>query len=170
MRYGRYDPEHFRHPGEARALKYLEGLGHILLRHNYHARFGEIDLITCVPAEDYCLHAVEVKAWNTRKQQASPFVHPLNAMTPRKQAKMRRAMESFRMHATRDFENPIALRSTAVDEDAALKRRVVDEPAWILADAGCRSAIVDLDVSFDLLWISGDVNEAEGCEFFTNLF
>ncbi|MCR9144546.1 MAG: YraN family protein [bacterium] len=159
MQYGRYDRQRFRHSGEARALAYVEERGHILLRHNYHTRFCEIDLITAVPSEDFRLHAIEVKTWRSRPGFAEPFVHPLRSLNPRKQAKMRRAMESFRLHAARNLDFRVGSTEAAIDE-----------PAWVLAQAGCVVGIDELDVSFDLLWLSGHDAENETCEFFTDLF
>lgn len=67
----------------------MEGQGHLLLRHNYYTRFGELDLVTI--DSDNVLHAVEVKSWSSA---ASPM-HPLESIGRRKMDKMRRAMLTF---------------------------------------------------------------------------
>lgn len=176
MRYGRHDPSQprgqrrFRHPAEARGLAFLEARGHLLLRHNFHLRFGEIDLITSDPGDAFRLHAVEVKAWRSTAS-AEPFVHPLETLNARKRAKMRRVMQAFRLQADRVVSFSVA-SERAVNSQAAGRDRpppqIVDEPAWILAGAGCPVSIMDLDVSFDLLWIRGPA--PDDCEYFPDLF
>ncbi len=85
---GRSDRK-FRHPDEGRALAFLEGRGHILLRHNYHTGYAEIDLLTLEPARAV-LHVVEVKAW------AGDMVHPTESfLTKKKRDGLRRAVLSF---------------------------------------------------------------------------
>lgn len=161
MKYGRYDRRNFRDPGEERALAFLESRGHILLRHNYHVRFGEIDLITAVPDEGFRLHASEVKAWSGDSQ--APFVHPLQALNARKRGVMRRVMESFRLHASAGAGDLFSIARTA---SASGERPNSPEPALILARAGCTLPLNELDVCFDLVWVHAD----GVCEYFPDLF
>ncbi|MCB1173164.1 MAG: YraN family protein [Leptospiraceae bacterium] len=69
---GRLDFQ-FRHPAEGLAWQYLAERGHRLIRHNYHCRFCEFDLITFAP--DQSIQFSEVKAW-----QSSSLVHPLEGI------------------------------------------------------------------------------------------
>lgn len=181
MKYGRADRLNFRHPGEARALNFLEEQGHLLLRHNYHTRFAEIDLITAVPEDDFRLHAIEVKAWSTDSASKAPFVHPLHSFNARKQAKMRRAIESFRIHAARTVAFDILNVSDITDPrneqgkaaapgSSRQKNNPIDEPAWILSRAGCPVDIMQLDVSFDLVWVNPTAPAGHDCEYFPDLF
>ncbi|GEM45753.1 YraN family protein [Deinococcus cellulosilyticus] len=62
---------------EDRALKYLLGLGHVLLKRNYRIRGGEVDLITRAP--DGTVVFTEVK-----HRSKTDFGHPLETITPRK--------------------------------------------------------------------------------------
>jgi putative endonuclease len=78
----------FRHPAEKAGLKYLEERGHVLLAHNFHAGFAEIDLIT--RDESGVLHFVEVRAWQT-----DSLKHPLESLDARKRERMRRAAAVF---------------------------------------------------------------------------
>ena len=89
--HGRIDLK-FRHPAEAIVWRYLQGQDHVLLRHNYHIRICEIDLITATP--DRLLHCIEVKAW-----QNSELVHPLQSISRKKQAGWRQAAQFFIMEA-----------------------------------------------------------------------
>lgn len=160
MRYGRYDRRRFRDAGESVALRFLEEQGHLLLRHNYRLKIGEIDLITADPAAEFRLHAVEVKAWAT--DPADPFVHPLHALNARKQARMRRVIQSFIQQAARST----AVRLSSERAGAGTKADEAPEPAWLLARAGCPLPMDQLDVSFDLIW----VQQGDHCEWFRDLF
>lgn len=140
------------------ALRFLEEQGHLLLRHNYRMKIGEIDLITADPAAEFRLHAIEVKAWATNP--ADPFVHPLYALTARKQARMRRVIESFRQQAARRTAVRLSPAEAGSDTDHT------SEPAWLLARAGCVLPIDQLDVSFDLIWVQAN----EHCEWYRALF
>lgn len=162
MKYGRYDRRRFRDAGEGVALRFLEEQGHLLLRHNYRLRGGEIDLITADPADDFRLHAVEVKAWATNP--ADPYIHPLHALNARKQARMRRVIESFRQQAAR--RGVVRVSASPAGRADSGKDSVDAEPAWILAQAGCVHALDQLDVSFDLVWVQAN----DHCEWFRDLF
>lgn len=73
--------------GEQIALQYLINKGYRLLQSNFTAKCGEIDLI--VYDEGYLVF-VEVK---TRK--SLDYGHPLEAVTPGKQKKIRKTAEFF---------------------------------------------------------------------------
>ncbi len=166
--YGRYDRRRFRDAGEGVALRFLEEQGHLLLRHNYRLKIGEIDLITADPSNEFRLHAVEVKAWAT--DPADPFVHPLHALNARKQARMRRVMQSFRQQAARGTAvrlfSASSSGSRSNSRSAGAGADPMPEPAWLLARAGCALPVDQLDVSFDLIW----VQQGEHCEWYRDLF
>lgn len=67
--------------GEALAAKYMIQKGFSLLEHNYHSRYGEIDLI--LENGDFVVFA-EVKL-----RKSSRYGTPAEAVTPRKQEKLR---------------------------------------------------------------------------------
>ncbi len=73
--------------GEVLALGYLAGKGYELLERNYRTRRGEIDLILRC---DGVLVFVEVKA-----RRGRGFGDPLEAVTPAKQARVRRMAEAY---------------------------------------------------------------------------
>ena len=73
--------------GELLALEYLVGKGYEVLECNYRTRHGEIDLIL---REDGMLVFVEVKA-----RRGTGFGDPLEAITPDKQARVRRMAEAY---------------------------------------------------------------------------
>lgn len=112
----------------------------MLLRHNYHVGFGEIDLITLAP--DLALHAVEVKRWAGE----TPAVHPLESFTPAKLQRVARALEKFCYELGASGNDPAA---------EALRARC--PPAFLEAlERG------DAARSIDLIW----VREADQCEWF----
>ncbi len=67
--------------GEDLALRYLAQRGYVLLERNYRTRYGELDLIL---QDGNTLVFVEVKL-----RRGTGFGHPLEAVTPRKQASIR---------------------------------------------------------------------------------
>jgi putative endonuclease len=67
--------------GEELALRYLVRQGYVLLERNYRTRYGELDLIL---RHGDILVFVEVKL-----RRGTGFGHPLEAVTPRKQASIR---------------------------------------------------------------------------------
>ena len=67
--------------GEDLALRYLSQKGYVLLERNYRNRYGELDLIL---EHENVLVFVEVKL-----RRGTGFGHPLEAVTPRKQASIR---------------------------------------------------------------------------------
>ncbi len=67
--------------GEELALRYLMREGYVLLERNYRTRYGELDLIL---EHENVLVFVEVKL-----RRGTGFGHPLEAVTPRKQASIR---------------------------------------------------------------------------------
>ena len=73
--------------GESLALGYLAGKGYELVERNYRTRYGEIDLI--LRGEDVLVF-VEVKA-----RRGVGFGDPLEAITPGKQARVRRMAEVY---------------------------------------------------------------------------
>ena len=73
--------------GEDLALRYLTRRGHKLVERNYRKRYGEIDLIV---RKGDALVFVEVKLRRTTN-----FGDPLEAVTPRKQATLRKLAEQF---------------------------------------------------------------------------
>lgn len=73
--------------GEDLALRYLVGKGYELVERNYRTRYGEIDLI--LSGEDVLVF-VEVKA-----RRGRGFGDPLEAVTPGKQARVRRMAEAY---------------------------------------------------------------------------
>jgi putative endonuclease len=67
--------------GEELALRYLTRLGYTLVERNYRTRYGELDLVL---RRQNTLVFVEVKM-----RRGAGFGHPLEAVTPRKQAVIR---------------------------------------------------------------------------------
>ena len=73
--------------GEALALGYLAKKGYAPIERNYRTRHGEIDLIV---RDKGALVFVEVKL-----RRGTGFGDPLEAVTPRKQARIRRVAELY---------------------------------------------------------------------------
>ncbi len=73
--------------GETLALRYLMGKGYALIERNYRTRHGEIDLVVC---RDRTLGLVEVTLW-----LGTGFGDPLEAVTRRKQARIRYTAERY---------------------------------------------------------------------------
>jgi putative endonuclease len=73
--------------GEALALSYLAGKGYALVERNYRTRHGEIDLVV---RDEETLVFVEVKL-----RRGTGFGDPLEAVTPPKQARIRRMAEQY---------------------------------------------------------------------------
>jgi Holliday junction resolvase-like predicted endonuclease len=133
----------FRAPGEATAALFLEARGHLLLRHNYHVGFGEIDLITLAP--DLTLHGVEVKRWAGN----APAVHPLESFSRLKLQRMARALEKF------------CYELTAPGNEAAVLslRTCCPAPFFEALERGEAARCIDL------IW----VRESDECEWFEGL-
>ncbi len=81
--------------GETLALRYLEKKGYELVERNYRTRYGEIDLV--VSAEG-ALIFVEVKL-----RRGTGFGDPLEAVTPKKQARIRLMAEQYLAEKGEDF-------------------------------------------------------------------
>jgi putative endonuclease len=81
--------------GEDLALKYLVKKGYALVERNYRTRHGEIDLIV---RTQRALVFVEVKL-----RRGTGFGDPLEAVTPRKQARIRRIAEQYLAEKGEDF-------------------------------------------------------------------
>ena len=109
------------------ASVYLEENGHLVLCHNFHAKFAEIDLIT---VENDKLHFIEVKNYSR-----DSLLHPLEVITRHKMNKMRRAAKVF----FREYSN----HTKKMDESEI-------ETGKIIID------IVSLQPCFDLLWVRDD--------------
>lgn len=133
----------FRAPGEQAAAQFLEARGHLLLRHNYHVGFGEIDLITLAP--DLTLHAVEVKRWSGE----TPAVHPLESFTRAKLQRMARALDKF-CYELGEYRSESAAENLRTKCPAALFEAL---------ESG------DAARSIDLIW----VRESDQCEWFEGL-
>ena len=73
--------------GEALALRYLVREGYEVLERNYRTRYGEIDLVV---RRGTTLDFVEVKA-----RRGTGFGEPLEAVTPRKQERVRLMAEQY---------------------------------------------------------------------------
>lgn len=74
-------------------MRYLEKKGYILIERNYRTRYGEIDLIVYdagTGAAEHTLVFVEVKL-----RRGTGFGDPLEAVTPKKQAKIRLTAEQY---------------------------------------------------------------------------
>jgi putative endonuclease len=81
--------------GEDLALKYLAKKGYALVERNYRTRHGEIDLIV---RSERALVFVEVKL-----RRGTGFGDPLEAVTPRKQARIRQIAELYLAEKGGDF-------------------------------------------------------------------
>jgi putative endonuclease len=81
--------------GEDLALKYLVNKGYALVERNYRTRHGEIDLVV---HSERALVFVEVKL-----RRGTGFGNPLEAVTPRKQARIRRIAEQYLADKGEDF-------------------------------------------------------------------
>lgn len=81
--------------GEDLALSYLARKGYEALERNYRTRHGEIDLIL---RDEQALVFVEVKL-----RRGTEFGDPLEAVTPRKQAKVRLMAEQYIGERGEDF-------------------------------------------------------------------
>ncbi|MDR0293691.1 MAG: YraN family protein [Oscillospiraceae bacterium] len=84
--------------GEQLALQYLQKKGYCLLRSNYTAPCGEIDLIVY---DDRYLVFVEVKM-----RAARTYGHPLETVTPAKKKKIRMTAEHFLLKNPRSTLQP----------------------------------------------------------------
>lgn len=116
----------FRHSGEGRALAFLEGRGHILLRHNYHIGSAEIDLLTLEPARAL-LHVIEVKAW------AADVVHPAETfLSKKKRDGLRKAVLFFLSEVERDAPLASLLNEHGLVAD---ELDVCFDLAWVRDDA-----------------------------------
>ena len=73
--------------GEALALEYLAEKGYTPIERNYRTRFGEIDLVV---RDEGTLVFVEVKL-----RRGTDFGNPLEAVTPRKRARIRLVAELY---------------------------------------------------------------------------
>ncbi len=73
--------------GEEIALRYLRQRGYELVERNYRTRYGEIDLVM---RQGTTLVFVEVKL-----RRGMDFGDPLEAVTPLKQARIRRVAEQY---------------------------------------------------------------------------
>lgn len=82
--------------GEDLALRYLEGRGYKLLERNYRTRSGEIDLIL---RRGSVLVFVEVKL-----RRSTGFGDPAEAVTPRKQARIRACAEQYLADRDPEFD------------------------------------------------------------------
>lgn len=76
-------------------MKYLAQKGYALVARNYRTRYGEIDLIV---SSERALVFVEVKL-----RRGTGFGEPLEAVTPRKQAGIRRTAELYLAEKGEDF-------------------------------------------------------------------
>ncbi len=85
--------------GEALALRYLAKKGYTLVERNYRTRFGEIDLIV---RDKGALVFVEVKL-----RRGTDFGDPLEAVTPRKQARIRRVAELYLAEKGAGFDEEV---------------------------------------------------------------
>jgi putative endonuclease len=79
------------HQGERLAADHLQRLGYRVLARRYRTRFGELDLIV---SDERCLVFCEVK---TRRQGTG---RPWDALTPAKQAQVRRMAAAWLVEAT----------------------------------------------------------------------
>lgn len=111
------------------AIQYLEKEGHSLLRHNYHVRFAEIDLITLCPNQIF--HFVEVKFWKNN------ILHPLESITNKKIRRQKRAALYF------------------ISELHTLKKNfpASDEISVALPPSESPD---DIMMSFDLVWVHSE--------------
>lgn len=82
--------------GEDLALRYLTRKGYTLAERNYRTRNGEIDLIV---RNGEVLVFVEVKL-----RRGTGFGDPLEAVTPRKQAALRKIAEQYLCEREPDFD------------------------------------------------------------------
>lgn len=77
------------------ACRYMENKGYAVVERNYRTRHGEIDLIL---RDERTLVFVEVKL-----RRGSGFGDPLEAVTPRKQDKIRMIAEQYLSEKEEDF-------------------------------------------------------------------
>jgi putative endonuclease len=82
--------------GEELALRYLTRLGYTLVERNYRTRYGELDLVL---RRQNTLVFVEVKM-----RRGVGFGHPLEAVTPRKQAAIRSLAQQYLLHRRPRFD------------------------------------------------------------------
>lgn len=82
--------------GEGIALRYLESLGYELVERNHRTRYGEIDLIV---RDEETLVFVEVKY-----RRGTGYGSPLEAVTQRKQEKIRAVAEAYLAESGEDFD------------------------------------------------------------------
>jgi putative endonuclease len=81
--------------GEQLAAEHLMRAGYVILARNFRTRFGELDLVA---ADEHCLVFCEVKTRiaGTRRGPAGP----LDAIGPRKRAKVRAMAREWLMHSS----------------------------------------------------------------------
>jgi len=82
--------------GEELALRYLTQLGYTLVERNYRTRYGELDLVL---RRQNILVFVEVKM-----RRGVGFGHPLEAVTPRKQAAIRALAQRYLFEKEPEFD------------------------------------------------------------------
>ena len=85
--------------GETLALRYLAKKGYTPVERNYRTRLGEIDLIV---RDKGALVFVEVKL-----RRGTGFGDPLEAVTPRKQARIRRVAELYLAEKGADVDEEV---------------------------------------------------------------
>ncbi|MCA1688652.1 MAG: YraN family protein [Actinobacteria bacterium] len=82
--------------GEELALRYLTRRGYVLIERNYRTRYGELDLIL---RHENTIVFVEVKL-----RRGTGFGHPLEAVTPRKQASIRSLAQRYLLDRRPSFD------------------------------------------------------------------
>jgi putative endonuclease len=94
--------------GEQDAASYLEGKGYRIIKKNFHfGRYGELDLVA---QDGECLVFVEVKLRRSRT-----FGHPLESITPKKVAALRRAAEGY-LYVNKLQDVPCRFDVIAIDQ------------------------------------------------------
>ncbi len=102
--------------GEDIASEYLEKKGFTVLDRNYSKKWGELDIIA---KKDSVLHFVEVKTRtcdaleDIAQIQASGYL-PEERVTPHKQERLRRAIESYLMEKKVPDTQPITVAVIAI--------------------------------------------------------
>ena len=92
--------------GETLALRYLAKKGYTPVERNYRTRLGEIDLIV---RDKGALVFVEVKL-----RRGTGFGDPLEAVTPRKQARIRRVAELYLAEKGAGFDGEVRFDAVGI--------------------------------------------------------
>ncbi len=104
--------------GEAAALAFLEKAGYSILATNYKTVFGEVDIIAL---EKGTTVFVEVKS-----RSGSAYGHPFEAVTPRKQEKIRKVALYYMKQKKREIPVRFDVLSINIEDGQSRIEHIID--------------------------------------------